>query len=363
MAAQVKTQIIDQWHLLTPSEAVKKLLAIVSDLLLTSAENMIIAGIEVLRPLADEFLDLLDKPVSIPVLAPLYKEISGNDLSVLDLGCLVAAVPATVTYKILRGRALFPDNAETAALMAAPDWPGLQALIGAKAADAAGPPVPGPRSDARGGVHGMMAAEEEEEEQVADLPTAVTVAFNFLGAIGAVIMLFTNGQKFAFTKENTEWVAPGKGVRRNALIAYVISVFPNFSTFHKGYLYIPNTVITVGSILKAYSDNFRDPAKMNLPGQALTCPGEAIDAWRKGSARFDMGMNIAWLVVITGIFARTEKQLVDIISVIGNVAYCLPPFVPLVEKDPADVFLLVEMLTAAYAAACLAAGIADWVDP
>lgn len=51
--------------------------------------------------------DLLAEELQIPFFSALYKKISGSGLSVLDLICLLIAIPATVMYKLGQGEAPF----------------------------------------------------------------------------------------------------------------------------------------------------------------------------------------------------------------------------------------------------------------
>lgn len=55
---------------------------------------------------------ILNASINIPFFSHLYKEISGDDLSVNDLICLLIAIPMTVLYKVGEGEAPFQDNGE-----------------------------------------------------------------------------------------------------------------------------------------------------------------------------------------------------------------------------------------------------------
>ncbi|QIX02072.1 hypothetical protein AMS68_007589 [Peltaster fructicola] len=45
--------------------------------------------------------DSINTEIQIPVLSPLYRKLTGNELTVLDLACLLLAIPATIVYKII----------------------------------------------------------------------------------------------------------------------------------------------------------------------------------------------------------------------------------------------------------------------
>ncbi|MBL8510902.1 MAG: hypothetical protein JNM52_04580, partial [Betaproteobacteria bacterium] len=64
---------------------------------------------------------LLNQPLTIPVLSPLYSSITtssqypqGKTLSFLSLGALLIAIPTTVTYKLIHGVHAFENGARTA---------------------------------------------------------------------------------------------------------------------------------------------------------------------------------------------------------------------------------------------------------
>ncbi|KAM3414340.1 hypothetical protein BST61_g10987 [Cercospora zeina] len=130
MFKQIEEHVIKPWSELTPVQAAKKLLAIAGDLLIKSGRNVIATVVDILRHVARTVVGMLDAPIRIPILSKLYKDISGNELSVLDLVCLALAVPATVLYKAIAGKAPFPDNPGTAALAEAQNWQGIQEVVG-----------------------------------------------------------------------------------------------------------------------------------------------------------------------------------------------------------------------------------------
>jgi hypothetical protein len=57
--------------------------------------------------------DVLVQPINIPILTGLYKKISGDDaLTLLDAGALLLAIPATMVFKLMAGKAPFPNGTE-----------------------------------------------------------------------------------------------------------------------------------------------------------------------------------------------------------------------------------------------------------
>jgi hypothetical protein len=53
--------------------------------------------------------ELLNLPIDIPVISPLYRSLTGESLSVIDAACLLIAVPGTILFKVVHGgEAPFP---------------------------------------------------------------------------------------------------------------------------------------------------------------------------------------------------------------------------------------------------------------
>jgi hypothetical protein len=125
----IKTSIIDKYNELTTAQITEGFIAILGDALLQSVENVLLAAIDFLAAVGKTFLDILDAAIDIPVISALYKEISGDDLSMLDVLCLVIAIPVTIGYKIIADAAPYPDNAMTAALINAPDWEAIRQVF------------------------------------------------------------------------------------------------------------------------------------------------------------------------------------------------------------------------------------------
>lgn len=107
---QVKTQIVDQFGDLSVTDIIKRFLAILADALLETVENILLTLLDVLAQLASGMMTVLTASIDFPVLSWLYHELTGDDLSFLDLICLIAAIPATIVYKATAGSAPFPRS-------------------------------------------------------------------------------------------------------------------------------------------------------------------------------------------------------------------------------------------------------------
>lgn len=84
--------------------------------IITAMEDAVLAILDVIEAVVDTLIDLagaaltsfqdvLNKTIDIPVISWIYKQISGDPLSLLDLICLIGAVPTTIVYKLLFGKA------------------------------------------------------------------------------------------------------------------------------------------------------------------------------------------------------------------------------------------------------------------
>jgi len=82
--------------------------------LLTAAEDLVLlvcGGIQAVIDVAldliadaiNAFMTALNAVIKVPIISELYKKLVGDDLTVLDLMCLIAALPVTILYKIFFG--------------------------------------------------------------------------------------------------------------------------------------------------------------------------------------------------------------------------------------------------------------------
>jgi hypothetical protein len=129
-ADAIKSDIIDQFSTLSVSDIIKKFVAIVADTVLKSAENVLVTLLDVFAQLVEGVIDILTAKLDIPILSWLYKELTNEDLSFLDLICLVVAIPVTIVYKLAAGKAPFPEgNAFTNGLIEAQSFAEIQNLF------------------------------------------------------------------------------------------------------------------------------------------------------------------------------------------------------------------------------------------
>ncbi len=187
-ANAIKTDIVDQFQSLSVTDVIKRFLAILADTLLQSAENVLLTLLDVLKQLVVGVIEILTARLDIPILGWLYHELTGEDLSFLDLLCLIAAIPVTLIYKLAAKKAPFPaDDAFTKGLLAAQSFAQIQAQFVKK---------PAPMLRATGGVAaaslaGAMGAADDSVLDQAKLKTFGFVAGIF-SLIGGVVLIITS---------------------------------------------------------------------------------------------------------------------------------------------------------------------------
>ena len=107
---------------------IKRFLAIISDTILQTAENAITMMLDIIAQLLTGMMDILTATIDIPVLSWLYKQLTQEDLSFVDLLCLISAIPVTLIYKIATDKAPFPQgDAFTNGLINAKTFADIQA--------------------------------------------------------------------------------------------------------------------------------------------------------------------------------------------------------------------------------------------
>lgn len=101
---------------LTLENLVKVVLSDTAITVLQVLKSIVDAAIEVMEDLVEVLLtDVLNRVIKIPVISGLYKLIAGGDnLSLLDGFALLLAIPATLFFKLLTGRAPFPGGKASA---------------------------------------------------------------------------------------------------------------------------------------------------------------------------------------------------------------------------------------------------------
>lgn len=78
--------------------------------LLQGAKEIILVMLDLLEDAIEGLQSSLNASLDIPVISFIYKLLTGDDLSILDLLCLIFAVPVTILYKAMFGSAPISDD-------------------------------------------------------------------------------------------------------------------------------------------------------------------------------------------------------------------------------------------------------------
>jgi hypothetical protein len=112
------------------SDTISQFMGIVVNMLLESAENILLAVADILTDLLSYADKAFTDNIDIPVLTWFYgKMTNGCLLTPLDLSCLVTSIFTTVVYKIVKEEAPFPEGPLTTAIVSATDVPSLQSAL------------------------------------------------------------------------------------------------------------------------------------------------------------------------------------------------------------------------------------------
>ena len=154
-AGQFQTQIIDNFDQLSWGEILTEFLDIVGTTIIDTIENVALTVLDAVAVLVSIFQQLLNARWDIPVLTYVYEQIicggDGSKLTLMDLTCLLVAIPATIACKAStpEHRDMFTDES-AAAVLATTTWSELvSALVGPPTSralattEASGPRQPG----------------------------------------------------------------------------------------------------------------------------------------------------------------------------------------------------------------------------
>jgi hypothetical protein len=128
---------------LSVTEIFKGIAGIIGSAALSSVKVVVEALFRVLSSLADSAIGLLDAKLHIPIISDILNAIGVPDISFLDLFCWIAAVGYTVLYKVIQGKAPFPDTSDVRAMISAKSWPELQAVLSKESDTIEGGPFDG----------------------------------------------------------------------------------------------------------------------------------------------------------------------------------------------------------------------------
>jgi hypothetical protein len=105
-----KKEILDDIGNKSIGTIFQKLIGIVGRLAVGTAKNIVVLMMDMVKIILSAIIDVLEATIYIPVLSWLYKEITGSDLSFIDLISLIPAIPATIYCKIILNKAPFTEE-------------------------------------------------------------------------------------------------------------------------------------------------------------------------------------------------------------------------------------------------------------
>jgi len=193
---------------------VQKIIAMISDLVLKSARNLIV---DIIKIIATGLLDHLDHPLHIPIISAIYKQISGDDLTILNRICLIGAIPTNIIFKLIGNVAPYPDTLHTAALISASDFATLSKVLSSPE------PIPFSQKLALSKVRTTVGP-APTKSATPSAPTAIaitTAALNISALLASVAVA-----SFALVKRRSPFSIPL--TRYLSAASYLLYVAPNF---------------------------------------------------------------------------------------------------------------------------------------
>ncbi|KFZ01914.1 hypothetical protein V501_09721 [Pseudogymnoascus sp. VKM F-4519 (FW-2642)] len=334
--AMVKSlvDVVKDFASLSAKQLFEKIAAIITDFVLNTAENCVLTLLDLTKLFTDAFFAVLDAPLDIPILSPIYEDITGDQLSFLDLVCLIGAIPATVIYKAITNTAPFAANDLTNQLITAPDYTALRNIFETS--------QPTPEQQIAYAKYMAIADEGKlmavDKAEVFDICTVVS---NIVGYLSSPLVACCSIAKFG--SEGT----PPKALRGISMVAYLAYVMPDMigglQTSRTWYNSL-NWGITGVSILKVGVDNIAtEKIYQDIVGPLVEC-----------------AINVAWVVPAVGDFLENNGTTSSKDAFAANILFdaggMLTPFTSkdLVGPDvAAGVLVAQSALTGGYGICCL----------
>lgn len=334
-----KTDVADRLSDLDPVDAVKSTLALCSVVLLKTAKNVLAAILDLVQAILQAVLDGVDTPIDIPVITWMYEKVTGQKgMSVLDLFCLICAIPSTVIYKLVSRKTPFPDDTILKELQRLQNL-NLKARI-----------VPrGLESDGKGLKRVGEATEEPQHRGLPEEAKKVIVAIANIATLPGFVLVRTTDRKGKLPPGTTiSW--------KSALLKFLADVIFDFPCY-------------AWSITEMGGDEMDWPYMVNLNVSTFNFILRAVKTQTPSRVRWavvDASLGIVYLVADAGYFISLDKAASsDIASLVGEVfetsSVLLEVFVAVGENSPnpvvkaaAEIAEAVECLCeVGYASSCL----------
>ncbi|MEO6920271.1 MAG: hypothetical protein ABI171_14820 [Collimonas sp.] len=192
---QIKSTLIDgsSFSNMSLEDTLKTLVAIVVDALLNSTEDLVDAMMDLLAAVIQAAIDDLSTPVWIPVVSDILEDFGVTvDFSLLDVIMMVAAIPATLGYKIAHGSAPFEAGDISDQILAASTPAELTAAL----------------NTARGSGKLTLvspAALGRTETTGGGMPLAIYVAGNVVAGLGSIVNAVLSPGLLMDEEEGASW--------------------------------------------------------------------------------------------------------------------------------------------------------------
>ncbi|MBV9939867.1 MAG: hypothetical protein JO150_15290 [Acidobacteriaceae bacterium] len=236
---RIKTDIIDPMSTLSVTEIIIRLSGIVGDLLLGIAKDLIVGMLKIAKELIGDLIGILTADLQIPILSPIYSWLTetkenpkGDALTFLDLGCLIASIPATIIFKLIKEQAPFPDNALTKSLIDAPDLATLRKIF----------------------TSGVPSA--EGDQAILSPMQIMSSVGNFFALYGAITVAFFSALKYTWSTAETPIPSDVYGAAIASSLPYIMpNIVAGFAPGWDTRWPIMNDTVTAVWLVKTGADN------------------------------------------------------------------------------------------------------------
>lgn len=337
---QIQEQVVKNISTLTALQVLEKILAIVGDLALKSTRSIVVKVLDIAKILFNGLLSLLDAPLEIPIISWIYKKITGSKLTILDLVCLIGAIPTTIAYKLVTGKSPFPDDSSVATAIAIADdirksRSKFQSSLSKPSSALSSKVATSSAHNATAGKRNTIRVQDlQAEDPWSQLDTLIMV-FDIAALPGALLVGFLafTRRAAAIDEEDPSGVTPSRVVRGLSAVSYLLYVAPNYNAWQSAgsWPVVMNDVVTGISIVKTFVD--------------AVC---LEPTWTAASPWVEFGINLVWVVPAMGGLVATPRPPAWVWTLFAaNMMFDIGGMLTPVTSNP-DFFVMSETLTAGY---------------
>lgn len=363
-----KKEIIDQIHDLPVLDILKTIADILADAVLQSIENVLLAAIDILAKLTNGGRAVLNAAIKIPVLSALYKNATGEDLSFMDLVCLIVAIPVTVAYAMIGKTTSTSARDSQDNLTKAADLAESQKFSGRGDIGSSDTSQPSLATHS-GGNDTQPETDKEKEQKAKKYNDSLMLGAGICSGVGTIVQCFVSPVKLK--NPNNKLLAAVAGF---FYVPYVApDIFGQILDLRKlEWWALDNQVICDLMISKAFADaglaGDEFWTKNKGPDPAAPKPANEPPPSNNLSAWLDFIGNAAWLVPALGaMFYKENWNPVGALNLAGNLAFDVSGMMsPWLAYDPDEksytFFLAIaEALNIVYGLCSVATGVLPYV--